>query len=109
MAVTGVSAEWVNENFTSLKLAILEEGTYRISYSAVNKTIGNCSIGPKLTVPTDSASVKIIASLNPDCFYDVFVEIVLSQPRNVVNESVGIGENFNFIRLVSLSYCIKSR
>ena len=102
--MTGVSAEWINENYTSLKVAVQQVGTYSISYSTVNESRGNCSFVPKLTVPADSVSATIITSLNPDCYYDLLIEVALSLPRNVASERVGIGEHISFWH-TCLSYC----
>lgn len=97
MAVSGVSAEWKNENFTTLRVTVPEGGKYRISYSAVNKSSGNSSFVPKFTVPTDSSSQKVVNGLSPDCFYTLNVEAVLSETTYKVNDSVGIGERMHTV------------
>ena len=64
----GVSAEWVNEDFTSLRVPV-PGGMYRISYWAVNK-----SNGPELKVVTTSSSSQVINDLSPDYIYTIVVE-----------------------------------
>ena len=65
----GVSAEWVDAGFTSLRVTVPEGGMYRISYWAVNK-----STGPELKVVTISSSSQVINDLNPDYIYTIVVE-----------------------------------
>ena len=38
VAVSGVSAEWVNESFTSLRVSLPGGSTYRITYTSVNES-----------------------------------------------------------------------
>ena len=63
----GVSAEWVDEDFTSLRVTVPEGGMYRISYWAVNK-----STGPE--VVTTSSSSQVINDFSPDYIYTIVVE-----------------------------------
>ena len=65
----GVSAEWVDEDFTSLRVPVPEGGVYRISYWAVNK-----STGPELKVVTTSSSSQVINDFSPDYIYTIVVE-----------------------------------
>ena len=81
LVVTGVSAEWVDARFSSLRVTVPEGGTYRISYSAVNK-----SNAPKPKVITTESSSQVANGFRPDCFYTVFVEPVPS------DSGIGIGE-----------------
>ena len=91
--MTEVSAEWVSGEFTLLKVTVPEGGTYRISYSVVNKSSDNTSIVPKpLVVMTDSGSREVTNELNSDCFYALLVETVVLDSREAANESIGIGE-----------------
>ena len=65
----GVSAEWVDAGFTSLRVPVPEGGMYRISYWAVNK-----SNGPELKVVTTSSSSQVINDFSPDYIYTIVVE-----------------------------------
>ena len=65
----GISAGWVNEDFTSLRVAVPEGGMYRISYWAVNK-----SNGPELKVATTSSSSQVINDFSPDYIYTIVVD-----------------------------------
>ena len=65
----GVSAEWVDEDFTSLRVPVPEGGVYRISYWAVNK-----STGPELKVVTTSSSSQVINDFSPDYIYTIVVD-----------------------------------
>ena len=65
----GISAEWVNEDFTSVRVAVPEGGVYRISYWAVNK-----STGPELKVVTTSSSSQVINDFSPDYIYTIVVD-----------------------------------
>ena len=65
----GVSAEWVEDSFTSLRVPVPEGGMYRISYWAVNK-----SNGPELKVVTTSSSSQAIDDFSPDYIYTIVVE-----------------------------------
>ena len=65
----GVSAEWVDAGFTSLRVTVPEGGMYRVSYWAVNK-----STGPELKVVTTSSSSQVINDFSPDYIYTIVVE-----------------------------------
>ena len=82
--MTGVAANWVDKNFTSLRVTVPEGGTYRISYWAVNK-----SNGPELKVVTTSSSSQVINDFSPHYFYIIAVEAVFIETGK---GSVGIGE-----------------
>ena len=86
-AVTGVSAEWVGKDFTSLRVTVQEEGLYRISYSAVNK-----SNATKPMIITTSSKAQVLKHFRPDCFYIVMVEAVSLDSNETENGSIGIGE-----------------
>ena len=91
--MTEVSAEWVNGEFTVLKMTVPEEGMYRISYSVVNKSSDNSSFILKpLVITTDHGSRAVFAELNLGCFYTLLVKTVLLDSMEAANESVGIGE-----------------
>ena len=65
----GVSAEWMDAGFTSMRVTVPEGGMYRISYWAVNK-----STGPELKVVTTSSSSQVINDFSPDYIYTIVVE-----------------------------------
>ena len=92
--MTGVSAKWINDGFTSLRVTV-PEGAYRIRYSAVNKSNDNnsCTSGLR-EVLTDSVPHAIIHDLSSNCFYtlSVAIEVVPSDFMKPMNESVGVGE-----------------
>ena len=60
---------WVDEGFTSLRVTLPEGGTYKISYSAVNK--GN-ALGPR--VVTKASSSQVVKGFSPEYFYTILVE-----------------------------------
>ena len=91
-AVSGVSAEWVNESFTSLRVSLPGGSTYRITYTSVNESNAT---EPK-TVTTDSIS-HVVEDFIPDWFYNVKVEAVSLDSGEVVNGSIGIGEQFHIM------------
>ena len=80
LAVSGVSAEWIDGSFTSLRVSLPGGSTYRITYTSVNE---NNATEPK-TVTTNSNS-HVVKDFRPDRFYTVLVE--------EVNGSIGIGEH----------------
>ena len=88
-AVSGVSAEWVNESFTSLRVSLPGGSTYRITYTSVNKSNAT---EPK-TVTTNL--ISHVVDFRPDWFYTVLVETVSLDSDEVVNGSIGIGEQFH--------------
>lgn len=93
-AVTRVSAVWVDENFTSLRVTLPEGGAYRISYLAVNKS--NTTEAQMITTKSIS---HVVMDLNPDCFYTIMVEAVSLESREAVNGSIAMGEQVH-IRLI---------
>ena len=82
--MTGVTANWVNGSFTSLRVTVPEGGIYRISYWAVNK-----SNTTEQEVVTTGSSSQVIKGFSPDYFYTIVVEDVFIETGK---GSVGIGE-----------------
>ena len=89
-AVSGVSAEWVNNSFTSLRVSLPGGSTHRITYTSVNESNAT---EPK-TVTTNSIS-HVIKDFRPDWFYTVVVDAVSLDSDKVVNGSIGIGEQYH--------------
>ena len=96
-AVRGVSAEWVNESFTSLRVSLPGGSTHRITYTSVNESI---TTEPK-TVTTNSIS-HVVEGFRPDWFYTILVEAVSLDSGEVVNGSIGIGEQFHVMLLTCM-------
>ena len=92
--MSGVSAEWVNERFTSLRVSLPEGSIYRITYTSVNES---SATEPK-TVTTNSIS-HVVKDFRPDWFYSVMVEAVSLDSDEAVNGSIGIGEQFHIMLL----------
>ena len=82
--MTGVTANWVNDSFTSLRVTVPEGGVYRISYWAVNK-----SNTTEQEVVTTGSSSQVIKGFSPHYFYTIVVEVVFMETGK---GSVGIGE-----------------
>ena len=91
-SVSGVSAEWVNDSFTSLRVSLPGGSTHRITYTSVNESNAT---EPKM-VATNSIS-HVIKDFRPDWFYTVMVEAVSLDSDEVVNGSIGIGEQYHVI------------
>ena len=89
-AVSGVSAEWVNDSFTSLRVSLPGGSTYRIAYTSVNESNAT---EPK-TVTTSSIS-HIIKDCRPNWFYTILVEAVSLESDASENGSLEIGEQFH--------------
>ena len=89
-AVSGVSAEWVDESFTSLRVSLPGGSTHRITYTSVKESNAT---EPK-TVTTNSIS-HVVKDFRPDWFYTVLVEAVSLDSGEVVNGSIGIGEQYH--------------
>ena len=89
-AVSGVSAEWVDESFTSLRVSLPGGSTYRITYTSVNESNAT---EPK-TVTTNLIS-HVVEDFRPDWFYTVMVEAVTLDSGEAVNGSIGIGEQYH--------------
>ena len=94
-SVAGLWAEWTNNNFTSLKVVWLDETqqgavtTYMITYSPARTThLMNSSSSTERTVTTKTNNI-VITELNPDEFYFLHVEVVVS---NVNIAQVAIGK-----------------
>ena len=82
--MTGVSVNWVDSNFTSLRVTVPEGGMYRISYWAVNK-----SNTTEQVVVTTSSSSEVVKGFSPHYFYTIVVEGVFMETGK---GSVAIGE-----------------
>ena len=87
-AVSGVSAEWVNGSFTSLRVSLPGGSTYRITYTSVNESNAT-------ETETTSSISHVVEDFRPDWFYTVMVEAVSLDSDKVVNGSIGIGEQFH--------------
>ena len=98
-AVSGVSAEWVNESFTSLRVSLPGGSTHRITYTPVNEST---TTEPK-TVTTNSIS-HVIKDFRPDWFYTVMIEAVSLDSDEAVHGSIGIGEQYH----VMLFTCVEA-
>ena len=96
-AVSGVSAEWVDESFTSLRVSLPGGSTYRITYTSVNESNAT---EPK-TVTTNLIS-HVVKDFRPDWFYTVLVEEVSLDSDEEMNGSM-VGEQYD----VMLSTCIE--
>ena len=93
-AVSGVSAEWINESFTSLRVSLPGGSIYKITYTPVNESN---AAEPK-TVTTNSIS-HVVKDFRPDWFYTVLVEAVSLDSGEATNGSIGIGEQFHIMLL----------
>ena len=91
-AVSGVSAQWVNDSFSSLRVSLPGGSTHRITYTSANESTAT---EPK-TVTTNSIS-HVIKDFRPDWFYTVMVEAVSLDSDEVVHGSIGIGEQYHVI------------
>ena len=91
-AVSGVSAEWVNGNFTSLRVTLPGGSTHRITYMSESN-----ATEPKM-VTTNSISY-VVKDLRPDWFYTVLVKAVSLDSGKAMNGSIGIGEQFHVVLL----------
>ena len=98
-AVSGVSAEWVNGSFTSLRVSLPGGSTHRITYMSVNESNAT---EPK-TVTTNSIS-HVVKDFRPDWFYTIMVETLFLDSDEAVNESIGIGEQFHIMRFYCTFY-----
>ena len=87
-AVSGVSVEWVNDSFTSLRVSLPGGSTYRITYTSVNER----NITEPKTVTTNSIS-HVVKDFRSDWFYTVLVEVVSLNSGEAMNWSIGIGEH----------------
>ena len=89
-AGSGVSAEWVDESFTSLRVSLPGGSTHRITYTSVNE---RNATEPK-TVTTNSIS-HVVKNFRPDWFYTVLVEAVTLDSDEAMNGNIGIGEQYH--------------
>ena len=96
-AVSGVSAEWVNDSFTSLRVSLPRGSTHRITYTSVNEST---AMKPK-AVTTNSIS-HVVEDFRPDWFYTIMVEAVSLDSDEAVNGSIGIGEQFYVMLLTCI-------
>ena len=101
-AVSGVSAEWVNESFTSLRVSLPGESTHRITYMSVNESNAT---EPK-TVTTSSIS-HVVEDFRPDWFYTILVEAVSLDSDEAVNGSIGIGEQYHVMLFTCMEVSCK--
>ena len=93
--MSGVSAEWVDDKFTSLRVTLPAGDVYRISYVAVNKS--NSNAGSSVTslpgaIFAKSNSPATIDGLDSECFYTLLVEVAQSDPMEVMDANIGIGK-----------------
>ena len=95
-AVIGVSAEWVDDSFTSLRVSLPGGSTYKITYTSVNESNAT---EPK-TVTTNS--ISHVVDFRPDWFYTVLVETVSLDSDETVNGSIGIGEQYHVMLLTCM-------
>ena len=68
--MAGVSAEWVDEHFTSLRVTLPEGGTYKISYSAVSE---RKVLEPRMV--TTASSSLVVKDFSPDYLYTILVDV----------------------------------
>ena len=85
-----VSAEWVNDSFTSLRVSLPGGSTHRITYTLVNE---RNATEPEM-VTTNSIS-HVVNDFRPDWFYTIMVETVSLDSDEAVNGSIKIGEQFH--------------
>lgn len=93
--MSGVSAEWVDDKFTSLRVTLPAGDVYRISYVAVNKS--NSNAGSSVTSLPGAIFAKsnlpaTIGGLDSECFYTLLVEVAQSDPMEVMDANIGIGK-----------------
>lgn len=81
--------EWTDDSFTSLRVRVPKGTTYRITYSAINKS-NVMQQEPKMVI-THSSS-KVVKDIRPDCFYTILVEAVPLGTVEHGNGRIGIGE-----------------
>ena len=111
--MTGVSAEWVNDEFTSLRVTVQEGGTHRISLSGVIKRNANnsCTRFNNSSWSREAMADPIlhatIDELSSNCSYTLLVEVVSIDLMEPVNDSVGVGEYMHIIFLPFLFYLVK--
>ena len=94
-----VSAEWVNESFTSLRVLLPGGSTHRITYTLVNE---NNATEPKM-VTTNSIS-HVVKDFRPDWFYTILVEAVSLESGKAMNGSIGIGEQFHVLLFTCIEF-----
>ena len=102
--MTGVSAEWIDSRFSSLRVTVPEGGTYRISYSAVNKSNAKNSCTPlsRADISDYISHTAVIDELSSNCFYALLVDVVPSDFIESMSESVGVGEYMHAYPILAL-------
>ena len=92
--MSGVSAEWVDDKFTSLRVTLPAGDVYRISYVAMNKSNSNAGSSVTTSLPgaISANSPATIDGLDSECFYTLLVEVAQSDPMEVMDANVGIGK-----------------
>ena len=75
--VSGLSAEWIDSNFTSIQVSWDQDSTanYRIWYSPVVDYEGRTWMLPSSTVVTTGSNI-VLTELQPTLFYSISVENV---------------------------------
>ena len=75
--VSGLSAEWIDSNFTSIQVSWDQDSTasYRIWYSPVVDYEGRTWMLPSSTAVTTGSSI-VLTELEPTLFYSISVESV---------------------------------
>ena len=68
--MAGVSAEWVDEHFTSLRVTLPGGGMYKISYSAVSE---RKVLEPRMV--TTAARSLVVKDFSSDYFYTILVDV----------------------------------
>ena len=91
-AVSGVSAEWVNDSFTSLRVSLPGGSTHRITYTSVNE-----SNATEPEMVTTNLISHVVEGFRPDWFYTVSVEAVSLDSDEATNGSIGVGEQFHVV------------
>ena len=94
-----VSAEWVNESFTSLRVSLPGGSTHRITYTLVNE---RNATEPEM-VTTNSIS-HVVKDFRPDWFYTILVEAVSLDSGKAMNGSIGIGEQFHVLLITCMEF-----
>ena len=94
-----VSAEWVNESFTSLRVSLPGGSTHRITYTSVNE---RNATEPEM-VTTNSIS-HVVKDFRPDWFYTILVEAVTLDSGKAMNGSIGIGEQFHVLLFTCMEF-----
>ena len=97
--MSGVSAEWFNYSFTSLRVSLPGGSTHRITYTSVNETNAT---EPKMV--TTSSISHIIEDFRPDWFYTILVETGSLDSGKAMIGSIGIGEQFHVLLFTCMEF-----